>query len=275
MRRRPPIIAMSILLLVFFMGIFGPVLAPKDPYVGKLGDSLRPPVWMDKGSIEFPLGTDFFGRDVFSRLLDGTRITLVSALATLTGSAVIGVAVGLVSGYFGRWVDALVMRFVDFMLAMPGLLLALVFIAAIEPSLRSVILAVMISGWVAYAKYVRGDVLGQRAREYITAAISIGCDATRVMFRHLLPNVLATVMVIATLQTGGFILLVASLSFLGVGIPKPTSAWGVMIADGREFLLMASWVAVVPGVAISLLIISLNLMGDWMRDTFDPRLRGL
>ena len=259
-----------------FMGAFGPMLAPKNPATGLLAvDSLRPPLWMSGGSLEFPLGTDFYGRDVFSRLLDGARITLVTALVALVGSAIVGVTVGLVSGYFGGWIDALVMRLVDFMLAMPGLLLALVFIAAIEPSIRSVILAVMISGWVGYARYVRGDVLAQREREYVTAAVVVGCRPPRIMFRHLLPNVLATVMVIATLQTGGFILLVASLSFLGVGIPKPTSAWGVMIADGREFLLMASWVTIVPGVAISMLIVSLNLVGDWMRDTFDPRLRTL
>ena len=273
--RKPPRIAMLVLIVIFLMGVFGPMVTPKDPSTGVLADSLRPPVWMSGGSFEFPLGTDFYGRDVFSRLLDGARITLVTALVALVGSAIVGVTVGLVSGYFGGWVDAIVMRFVDFMLAMPGLLLALVFIAAIEPSLRSVILAVMISGWVGYARYVRGDVLAQREREYIMASVVVGCRPPRIMFRHLLPNVFATVMVIATLQTGGFILLVASLSFLGVGIPKPTSAWGVMISDGREFLLMASWVAVVPGVAISMLIVSLNLVGDWMRDTFDPRLRGL
>ncbi len=274
-RRNPPKIALAVLVLMLFIGIFGPVLAPKNPHVGSLSDSLEPPIWLEGGTLEFPFGTDFFGRDVLSRLLDGARITLVTALVALVGSAVVGVAVGLASGYFGGWIDSLVMRLVDFMLAMPSLLLALVFIAAIEPSLRAVILAVMISGWVGYARYVRGDVLSQREREYVTAAISIGCGAPRIMFRHLLPNVLATVMVIATLQTGGFILLVASLSFLGVGIPKPTAAWGVMISDGRDFLLNGWWVAVVPGVAISMLIVSLNLVGDWMRDTFDPRLRGL
>ena len=275
-KRKPPRIALFVLAVMLLMGAFGPMLAPKDPHYGLLEeDSLRPPVWMEGGSFEFPLGTDFFGRDVFSRLLDGARITIVTALIALAGSAIIGVTVGLVSGFFGGWVDALVMRLVDFMLAMPGLLLALVFITALEPSIRAVILAVMISGWVGYARYVRGDVLAQREREYITAAIAVGCRAPRIMFRHLLPNIMATIMVIATLQTGGFILLVASLSFLGVGIPKPTAAWGVMISDGREFLLTGTWVAVVPGVAISLLIVSLNLVGDWMRDTFDPRLRGL
>ena len=274
-RRRPPRIALLVLAVMVFIGAFGPMLAPKDPHDGLLADSLIPPVWMDGGSFEFPLGTDFFGRDVFSRLLDGARITMVTALIALVGSAIIGVTLGLVSGFFGGWIDALVMRLVDFMLAMPGLLLALVFITALEPSLRAVILAVMISGWVGYARYVRGDVLAQREREYINAAIAVGCRAPRIMFRHLLPNVLATIMVIGTLQTGGFILLVASLSFLGVGIPKPTAAWGVMISDGRGWLLNASWIAIVPGVAISLLIVSLNLVGDWMRDTFDPRLRGL
>ena len=274
-RRKPPRIALAVLTFMILLGAFGPILAPKDPHSGLLADSLIPPIWMDGGTFEFPLGADFFGRDVFSRLLDGARVTIVTAVIAFAGSAAIGVTVGLVAGFFGGWVDAVVMRFVDFMLAMPGLLLALVFIAAIEPSIRTVILAVMISGWVGYARYVRGDVLAQREREYITAAIAVGCRAPRIMFRHLLPNVLATIMVIATLQTGGIILLVASLSFLGVGIPKPTAAWGVMISDGRGWLLTGWWIAVVPGVAISLLIVSLNLVGDWMRDTFDPRLRNL
>ena len=274
-RRKPPKIALVILVFMLFIGAFGPMLAPMDPHTGKLGDSLTPPFWLSGGSFEFPLGTDFFGRDLLSRILDGARITMGTALVALVGSAFIGVTVGLISGYYAGWVDALVMRMVDFMLAMPGLLLALVLIAAMGPSLKAVVLAVMVSGWVAYARYVRGDVLAQREREYITAAIAIGCGAPRIMFRHLFPNVLATVMVIATLQTGGFILLVASLSFLGVGVPKPTSAWGSMIADGREFLLSSAWVSIMPGVAISLLIVSLNLVGDWMRDTFDPRLRNL
>ena len=274
-RRKPPRIALAVLTFMIFLGAFGPILAPKDPHSGLLADSLIPPIWMDGGTFEFPLGADFFGRDVFSRLLDGARVTILTAVIAFAGSAAIGVTVGLAAGFFGGWVDAVVMRFVDFMLAMPGLLLALVFIAAIEPSIRTVILAVMISGWVGYARYVRGDVLAQREREYITAAIAVGCRAPRIMFRHLLPNVLATIMVIATLQTGGIILLVASLSFLGVGIPKPTAAWGVMISDGRGWLITGWWIAVVPGVAISLLIVSLNLVGDWMRDTFDPRLRNL
>lgn len=274
-RRKPPKIALVILVFMLFIGAFGPMLAPMDPHTGKLGDSLTPPFWLSGGSFEFPLGTDFFGRDLLSRILDGARITMGTALVALVGSAFIGVTVGLISGYYAGWVDALVMRIVDFMLAMPGLLLALVLIAAMGPSLKAVVLAVMVSGWVAYARYVRGDVLAQREREYITAAIAIGCGAPRIMFRHLFPNVLATVFVIATLQTGGFILLVASLSFLGVGVPKPTSAWGSMIADGREFLLSSAWVSIMPGVAISLLIVSLNLVGDWMRDTFDPRLRNL
>jgi peptide/nickel transport system permease protein len=166
------------------------------------------------------------------------------------------------------------MRLVDFMLALPGLLFAMVMVAGLGASVRTIVIVVVATSWVAYARYVRGEVLSQRERDYVTAALVTGCSGVRIMLRHLLPNVLATVLVIATLQTGGIILLVASLSFLGLGIPKPTAAWGVMIADGRAWLLQAWWISVFPGVAISLLIISLNLVGDWMRDTFDPRLRG-
>ena len=256
------------------MGAFGPISAPHDPTTGSLLTSLTPPIWMEGGQIDHPLGTDFQGRDVLSRILSGAQITMMSAVIGLVGAALIGVTLGLVSGYFGSWVDALLMRLVDFMLALPGLLFAMVMVAGLGSSVRTIIIVVIATAWVAYARYVRGEVLSQKERDYVTAALAIGCGGRRIMLRHLLPNVLATVLVIATLQTGGIILLVASLSFLGLGIPKPTAAWGVMISDGRAWLLQAWWISVFPGVAISLLIVSLNLVGDWMRDTFDPRLRG-
>ena len=273
-RRKAPLIPMSILVLMALMGVFGPTAAPHDPTTGSLLTSLTPPIWMEGGQIDHPLGTDFQGRDVLSRILSGAQITMMSAVIGLVGAALIGVTLGLVSGYFGSWVDALLMRLVDFMLALPGLLFAMVMVAGLGSSVRTIIIVVIATAWVAYARYVRGEVLSQKERDYVTAALAIGCGGRRIMLRHLLPNVLATVLVIATLQTGGIILLVASLSFLGLGIPKPTAAWGVMISDGRAWLLQAWWISVFPGVAISLLIISLNLVGDWMRDTFDPRLRG-
>ena len=212
--------------------------------------------------------------EALRRNLGLDRPLVVQYVVFVGRAALIGVTLGLVSGYFGSWVDAILMRLVDFMLALPGLLFAMVIVAGLGSSVRTIIIVVVATAWVAYARYVRGEVLSQRERDYVTAALAIGCGGRRIMLRHLLPNVLATVLVIATLQTGGIILLVASLSFLGLGIPKPTAAWGVMIADGRAWLLQAWWISVFPGVAISLLIISLNLVGDWMRDTFDPRLRG-
>jgi peptide/nickel transport system permease protein len=273
-RRKAPFIPLSVLVLMALMGAFGPIAAPHDPTTGSLLTSLTPPIWLEGGLIDHPLGTDFQGRDVLSRILSGAQITIMSAAIGLVGAALVGVTLGLVSGYFGSWVDAILMRLVDFMLALPGLLFAMVMVAGLGASVRTIVIVVVATSWVAYARYVRGEVLSQRERDYVTAALVTGCSGVRIMLRHLLPNVLATVLVIATLQTGGIILLVASLSFLGLGIPKPTAAWGVMIADGRAWLLQAWWISVFPGVAISLLIISLNLVGDWMRDTFDPRLRG-
>ena len=272
-RRRAPFVPMSVLVFMALLGAFGPIAAPHDPTTGSLLASLTPPAWMEGGQFAHPLGTDFQGRDVLSRIFNGAQITMMSAAIGLVGAALIGVTLGLVSGYFGSWIDALLMRLVDFMLALPGLLFAMVMVAGLGSSVRTIIIVVVATSWVSYARYVRGEVLSQRERDYVIAALATGCSNGRIMLRHLLPNVLATVLVIATLQTGGIILLVASLSFLGLGIPKPTAAWGVMIADGRAWLLQAWWISVFPGVAISLLIISLNLVGDWMRDTFDPRLR--
>ena len=271
--RKAPFIPMFILAVMAFMGAFGPYIAPFDPTAGTLQISLSPPFWME-GSVDgYWLGTDFQGRDLLSRLLDGARITLVSALGGLVGACIIGVSMGLVSGYWGGWTDALLMRLVDVMLGMPGLLMALAAVTALGPSVEIIVAVVILTSWVPYARFVRGEVLSLKEREFVLGAIATGCRTPRILFRHLLPNTLATILVIATLQTGGIILFVAALSFLGLGIPVPTAAWGVMIADGRDWLLQAWWIAIIPGVAISLLIISLNLVGDWMRDTFDPRLR--
>lgn len=264
---------MAILVLMGLMGAIGPYIAPHDPTYGGLEFGLAPPFWQEGSLSGHLLGTDFQGRDVLSRILDGARITMLSAGLGLLGACVVGVTLGLVSGYFGSWVDAFIMRGVDFMLALPGLLMAMVFVAAFGPSLRIIIIVVVLTSWVSYARYVRGEVLSLKEREFVLGAVAAGCGPLRILVRHLLPNTLALVMVIATLQTGGIILLVASLSFLGLGIPKPTAAWGVIIADGRAWLLQAWWISIFPGTAISMLIISLNLVGDWMRDSFDPRLR--
>lgn len=271
--RKAPWIPMFVLVVMVLMGAFGPYLAPHDATYGGLEFGLAPPFWQEGSLSGHLLGTDFQGRDVLSRILDGARITMLSAVIGLIGACIIGVSVGLVSGYFGGWIDAILMRAVDFMLALPGLLLAMVAVAAFGPSLRIIILVVILSAWVPYARYVRAETLSLKEREFVLGAIATGCRPLRILVRHLLPNTLAIVLVIATLQTGGIILLVASLSFLGLGIPKPTAAWGVIIADGRAWILQAWWISIFPGIAISMLIVSLNLVGDWMRDTFDPKLR--
>ena len=191
-RRKAPLIPMSILVLMALMGVFGPIAAPHDPTTGSLLTSLTPPIWLEGGRIDHALGTDFQGRDVLSRILSGAQITMMSAAVGLVGAALIGVTLGLVSGYFGSWADAILMRLVDFMLALPGLLFAMVMVAGLGSSVRTIIIVVVATAWVAYARYVRGEVLSQRERDYVTAALAIGCGGRRIMLRHLLPNVLAT-----------------------------------------------------------------------------------
>ena len=216
--------------------------------------------------------TPSFGGFGLSRTLDGAQTTMLTAALALTGAMLIGVTLGLTSGYVGGYVDMIAMRLVDFMLSMPALLLALVVVTVLGPSLRNLVMVVVVVSWVPYARFIRGEVLSLKERDFVTAARAIGSSPGRVAGRHLLPNVVATILVLATLQTGAIILLVAGLSFLGLGLPKPNSAWGVMISDGRSWLSSAWWISVFPGVAISLLIISPNIVGDWMRDFFDPNL---
>ena len=275
-RKKAPWISFGIIAFMAFIGVFGSLIAPHNADVGNLPDSLTPPFWYWGHGAEskFLLGTDFHGRDMVSRILVGARITMLSAVLSLVGAAAVGSMLGLISGYVGGWLDALIMRTVDFMLAMPGLIFAMIMVAALGPSLRTIVIVVIVTGWVGYARFVRGEVLSLRERDYVTAAKALGARIDRILLRHILPNVMATIVVLTTLGTGGIILFVAALSFLGLGIPKPTSAWGVMIADGRPWLLQAWWISVLPGIVIALLITSFNLVGDWMRDTFDPRLRG-
>ena len=272
-RYRVPLIPLAILLAMGIIGAFGPFMAPNDPDFGDPSQGLLPPFWLTDGDFSFPLGTDFLGRGILSRILDGAQTTMLTAALALTGAMLIGVTLGLTSGYVGGYVDMIAMRLVDFMLSMPALLLALVVVAVLGPSLRNLVMVVVVVSWVLFARFIRGEVLSLKERDFITAARAIGSSHARIAGRHLLPNVAATILVLATLQTGAIILLVAGLSFLGLGLPKPNSAWGVMISDGRSWLSSAWWISVFPGVAISLLIISLNIVGDWMRDFFDPNLR--
>ncbi len=272
--RRYPTGSLVILLLVLIIpGLFAAYISPHDPIKGSLKVRLKPPVWAQGGSIEYPLGTDKVGRDILSRLIHGARVSLTISLIAIVLSGAIGTTLGLIAGYFGGMIDAIIMRLVDISLGLPVILIALVFVAAIGPSYSTVITVTSILLWSRYARQVRGETLSIRSLDFIARARVAGASHSRILFRYILPNVVNSLIVLATLQVGFVILLESSLSFLGAGIPRPTPAWGLMVADGRELIVTAWWVSFFPGIAIMLTVLSLNLLGDWLRDRLDPKLR--
>jgi len=274
--RRFPGVAMIILVfLLVIPGIFAEWIAPHDPIKGSLAARLKPPMWEKGGNITHPLGTDKVGRDVLSRIIYGARVSLRVSLEAIVVSGIIGTTLGLLSGYFGGRVDALIMRLVDISLGLPIILVALVFVAALGPSFGTVIAVITILLWARYARQVRGETLSIKQRDFVARARVAGASHFRIMFRYLLPNVVNTLIVLATLQVGFVILLESSLSFLGAGIPRPTPAWGLMVADGRELIVTAWWISMFPGLAIMLTVLSLNLVGDWLRDHLDPKLKNI
>ena len=274
--RRFPGVAMAILVfLLVIPGIFAEWIAPHDPIKGSLALRLKPPMWEKGGSITYPLGTDKVGRDVLSRIIYGARVSLRVSVEAIVVSGFIGTALGLISGYFGGRVDALIMRLVDISLSLPIILVALVFVAALGPSFATVIAVITILLWARYARQVRGEVLSIKERDFIARARVAGASHFRIMFRYLLPNVVNTLIVLATLQVGFVIIFESSLSFLGAGIPRPTPAWGLMVADGRELIVTAWWISMFPGIAIMLTVLSFNLVGDWLRDHLDPKLKNI
>ena len=254
--------------VVLTAAIFAPLLAPSDPLVGDLqGYLLRP------GSAGHLLGTDAQGRDVLSRVLYGARISLMVGLISQSVALMIGVTLGLVAGYYGRWVDGLIMRLADVTLAFPTLLLLIAVAAAIRPSLPITFVLIGIVGWAGMARLVRGQVLVLRSAEYVQAAQALGAPDRRVLWRHLLPNVQAQVIVAATLGIAGAMMAEAALSFLGLGAQPPTPSWGSMVSDGRDLLRVAPWVSFAPGLAIGLAVLGFNLVGDGLREAYDPKLR--
>lgn len=271
-----PGVAFAILVLLLVIpGLFAEWISPHDPIKGSLALRLKPPMWEKGGSMTYPLGTDKVGRDVLSRIIHGARVSLRVSLEAIVVSGVIGTSLGLISGYFGGRVDALIMRMVDISLGLPIILVALVFVAALGPSFSTVIAVISILLWARYARQVRGETLSIKERDFVARARVAGASHFRIMFRYLLPNVVNTLIVLATLQVGFVILLESSLSFLGAGIPRPTPAWGLMVADGRELIVTAWWISMFPGLAIMLTVLSLNLVGDWLRDHLDPKLKNV
>ncbi len=271
--RGMPVFAAAVIAMVCLIAVLAPVLSPHNPIRGSLRDSLRPPAWQEEGTATYPLGTDKLGRDVLSRLLHGTRTSVVVALIAIFFAGTLGTAVGITAGYFGGWTDTVIMRGVDLMLSMPLLLMAFVFAFVWGPSFTNVIIVLALFFWAQYARQVRGETLSVREMDYVKLSQIAGASDLRIMARHILPNVANTLLVLAMLQVGRVILLEASLSFLGVGLPPPQPAWGLMVADGRGMMSSAWWVSASPGLAIIVTIISLNLFGDWLRDVLDPKLK--
>ena len=270
--RRAPILANPLNIVAFaLIALFGacallaPILAPYDPLVQDLGSRLRPP------SSEHWLGTDSLGRDIASRILYGARISLIIGVVVVTIAGVVGTAIGLIAGYAGGLVDEVLMRLTEVFLAFPALILAMAIAGALGPSLTNAIIAIAAVTWAVYARLVRGQILSLRQREFVEAARSIGASRTRIVMRHLLPNALAPLMIQASFDLGSSIIAAAGLSFIGFGAQPPTPEWGVMISEGRNYISTQPWLSLFPGLAILLAVGSFNLLGDGLRDAFDPR----
>ena len=273
--RRVPWIPVGIIAVFVAVAALAPLLSPSDPYAQSLRNRFKPPVWDERGSWTNPLGTDRLGRDMLSRIVYGARVSLaVGGLAVLLAGAV-GATVGLVAGYYGGRVDAALMRVTDATLSFPVILLALILAVTVGPSFTNVVIAISVILWARYARVIRGEVLTLMQLDFIAQARIAGAGAWRIITRHLAPNTLNTLVVLLTLQVGYVIIVEAALSFLGAGIPPPTPAWGSMIAEGRDFVTSAWWVSSLPGLAILLVVLAFNLLGDWLRDTLDPKLRQL
>jgi len=261
-----------VVLAAVVVAVAAPALAPGDPIKNSLLDRLTPPTWGG----EHPLGTDTLGRDVASRLLHGARVSLLVGFSAVLLAGVSGVVLGLVSGWYRGWLDDVLMRLGDVQLAFPVLVLAVAVLAVLGASVMNLILVLGVTGWITYARIVRGEVLTLRERDFVAAARALGADDAWILRRHLLPNVLPPITVVATFSVARTIVAEASLSFLGLGIPAPAPSWGAMLDEGRNYITTGWWLALFPGLAILLLVLGINLVGDWLRDVLDPRLeRGL
>jgi len=267
------IIPAAILLMVVIMAIFAPLLAPYPYDQIALTERLLPPAFMEGGSTAHILGTDLVGRDILSRIIYGAQISLSVSLVVIFITASIGTVLGIMSGYLGGRLDAFLMRVTDMSLAFPAILIALLFAATIGPGYWTVVIALSLLGWAPYARLIRGEALKLREADFVAQARIIGTPPIRIMVRHIFPNIINPLIIMATLMVGMVILTEAVLSYLGAGIPPPAASWGNMVNDGRSLLDVAWWISTFPGIAIGLVVMAGNFLGDWLRDTLDPRLR--
>lgn len=268
-----PILPAVLLMPIVICGIFGPLFFPHDPTGMNTSISLQPPAWMEGGDVSYFLGTDLLGRDIVSRLIDGARASLIVSLVGVFIAGCIGVTIGMLAGYFRGWFDTLIMRIVDIWMSIPPILFIILLTGAIGGGITTIIIAIGLVYWTSYARVVRAQTLSVQEQEFVALAKVTGCSHLRILVRHLLPNILNTIVVMATLQLGSAIMLEASITFLGMGIQPPETAWGLIVADGRSYMSTAWWVPTFGGLAIMLTVMGANLMGDWLRDKLDPRLR--
>jgi ABC-type dipeptide/oligopeptide/nickel transport system permease subunit len=264
-------IGVGILVVIVLAALFAPWLAPHDPYRMALSERLRPPLFAG-GTLSYALGTDELGRDLLSRIIYGARISLLAGFPGAVGAALLGTALGLIAGHFGRRVDAVVMRLVDIWMAFPFILVALTFIAVLGPGLRNLIIVFTLTGWPVFARVTRAAALTLREQEFVLAARALGAGSGRIIMGHLLPNLISPVLVLFSFQVGSLIMAEAALSFLGLGVRPPTAAWGSMMAGGREFIREAWWLSTLPGVALAATVLGVNLVGDGLRDALDAKI---
>jgi peptide/nickel transport system permease protein len=256
---------------VISVAIFAPLITLHNPVEPDLPARLGKPAWMVGGDPKYVLGADFLGRDIWARIAFGARTSLLVGFAVTAVTLVLGVAIGLATGFYGSWLDKILMRVADVQLAFPAILLALAVIVVLGPTLPNLILVLVTSNWVLFARVIRSDVLSLREREFIQASISIGATGRRLILFHILPNVMSSAIILATLTMARVVIAEASLSYLGLGIPPPNPSWGSMLADGRQYLTVAWWTVMFPGLALMFTVVAINLLGDWLRDALDPR----
>ena len=265
----------TIIVLFIVISLFGEWLTPASAYDQNLRLRFLPPSWLEGGDARFLLGTDNLGRDILSRIIVGARASFIVAISALTFGSAMGSIIGLASGYFGGKLDTFIMRTADGMMAFPLVLAALLLVAVIGPGVHTVVIATSLVLWARFARLIRSEVLSVRERDFVKLARIAGASSFRIMFIHILPNVLNSVVVLLTLQLGFVIIVEATLSFLGAGVPPPTPTWGQMVAGGRTYIETAWWISVFPGLAIAAVVLAFNLLGDWLRDHLDPKLRQL
>lgn len=274
--RGAPRIAIAILLMLMCLAVFANFLGLPDPEMGDSKLRLLPPFWIEPGSLRFPLGTDDMGRDVLSRLIFGSRVSLLVSFAAVLFAACIGSVAGIAAGFIGGWVDQVIMRFTDAWMSIPTVMFGILMAVILGPGVYNIIIIMAVVFWTRYARVTRGETLSLKTRDFVHLATIAGCSKFKIMRRHILPNVLNNVITLASLQIGAAVVIEASLTFLGVGVPPPKPAWGLMLSEGRGGLIAGYWWLVIfPGVAIAMLVMSFNVMGDWLRLKLDPNYRNL